>query len=274
MSLLTFKSVSFQEWPKYTRNEQFGATSNTPSLYHGSRPCLTRPAGTILRHYLPDDISPPHPVTAPTTPKRFGSAAISVLAVLMTLAGTPDSRAQSTNAEILQQLAVGCLPPDATSFRGLTVRSDRQHSFLDQAIVGSLANRGLDVYLEAGVDHDSTSNPAHTAFLTYFVREAVVRYERKGRRRISREIALEMGYILQDSTGRVAADSTCADAYSDEILRTQLDAVESESIPVTRGERPRGSWIRRYAEPVIVGAATAVAVYLFFNVRSDANDSP
>jgi hypothetical protein len=140
--------------------------------------------------------------------------------------------------------------------------------------VSGLRDSGKEVFLEIRPAlSDSASTSTGDAALTFFIQDARVKYEPDGRRHVTRSIDLELSFVLVGEASRVLADSTCSRQYDDRIRRADLDAVENESIPLTQGERPRRGWLRRYAEPIVVAGATAVAVYLFFNVRSDANDS-
>jgi hypothetical protein len=182
---------------------------------------------------------------------------------------------QETNADILERLAVECVQPVAEPYTTIVLNPDPVNPFLNQAIISALRDNGKDLFLasETAV-YDTTSLSPAEPLLTFFLEGATVDYRKKGRRTIDRSVGLRLSYLLTNRNSRVIADSTCFRSFSDEIAYSDLDAVETESIPLTKGKRPRQSWIRRYAEPIVVAGATAVAVYLFFNVRSDSNDSP
>lgn len=210
-------------------------------------------------------------------PGRIHSCRLVVLcAVLMAPVALPHGvQAQQTNAEIFRDMAVECLQPVVEPYSDLVLNTDRVNPFLNQAVISAFRDAGKGIFLHPEVAAgDSLALPSAHAYVAYFVEHGSVEYSRRGRRSIGRAVELQLSYLLSDAGARVIADSTCSRTYEDEISRSDLDVVETESIPITKGERPRRSWIRRYAEPIVVASATAVAVYLFFNVRSDSNDSP
>ncbi len=201
-------------------------------------------------------------------------ATVKGFALLFCLAFPATAAAQTTNADILRKLAADCIGPIATPYATLVVNPDPLNPFLTHAVVSRLRQDEKDIFLDPGAaPEDTARQTAEAVALTYFVDDAAVGYEARGRRRIERTLELQLSYLMTDVNARVLTDSTCTLKYEDLIARSDLDAVESESIPLTKGEHPRRGWLRRYAEPIVVAGATAVAVYLFFNVRSDANDS-
>ena len=182
--------------------------------------------------------------------------------------------AQTTNADILRRLAADCLSPVAAPYSSLTLHSDPLNPFLNQAVISQLRDSGKEVFLVMlPAVSDSLNRSPGDMSLTYFVQDARVGYEADGRRHVTRTIDLELSYLLVAPDSKVIADSTCTRRYDDRIRRADLDAIENETIPITQGERPKRGFLRRYAEPIVVAGATAVAVYLFFNVRSDADNS-
>lgn len=183
--------------------------------------------------------------------------------------------AQETNAHILRQLAGDCVGPVAEPFRTVVLRSDPVSGFLTPGVVAALTGPGRAVYVDPAAPADSLPGRPVDATISFLVDGVTIRYDRSGRRHVARTVELHLAYIATDASARVLADSTCAMSAQDVISRSSLDSIENPDIPLTTGRRPQRSWLRRYVEPAVVASATAVAVYLFFNVRSDTNsDSP
>lgn len=186
------------------------------------------------------------------------------------------TRAQATNAEILQEMAVQCVRPVATPYARLSLRPDPANPFLNQAVFNALTEDDKLLYLDT---KDRTVNSVAAAnevdaSLGFNVERVSIRYDRDGRRKVTRNIDLDLSYILVGPDRRILSNQTCSTSHADQIHRSQIDEVENQTMPLTQGVRPSRGWLRRYAEPVVIGAASAVAVYLFFNIRSDSNESP
>ena len=115
----------------------------------------------------------------------------------------------------------------------------------------------------------SDDSPITDAVVTFEIQEATVEYERASRSSISRTIKVQLsGLLLRDGTV-VSSVTDCPDTFHDEVNRDNIDAIEHAGIPETMGDIPKSGFLRRFGQPIVVGAASAVAVYLFFSVRSD-----
>ena len=212
---------------------------------------------------------------------------VTIRSVIPTLLGLPllvaaqifapaVARAQATNAEILQEMAVQCVRPLATPYARLSLRPDPANPFLNQAVFNALTEDDKLLYLDSKdrtIDSVAAANEVD-ASLGFNVERVSIRYARDGRRKVTRNIDLDLSYILVGPDRRILSNQTCSTSHADQIHRSQMDEVENQTIPLTQGVRPSRGWLRRYAEPVVIGAASAVAVYLFFNIRSDSNESP
>ncbi len=181
--------------------------------------------------------------------------------------------AQESNLEILQRLTVECVQPTVVDVASVSLRTDAAHGALDPAVISALrADNKRVAVANLSQARDSSELPVTDATLSYFVDRSSIRYARSGRRHVNRIIEMDLGYVLVSQGGEVMSDGTCSKSHEDRIGRNRIESVENDAIPMTKGQRPRRSWIRRYAEPIVVGAATGVAVYLFFSVRSDSNN--
>ncbi|NBC16002.1 MAG: hypothetical protein GVY18_01660 [Bacteroidetes bacterium] len=173
-----------------------------------------------------------------------------------------------TNLEVLQSLSVGCLAetvPD--SMRTLRLDAPEQMAYLRTALVGRWQDTGREIYVAA----DSATTPLPT--LDYAIETVDVTYERGGRRTVERTVTLALHYTLTTADGRLLRDARCRDAHTDTVRRDRLAALESAAHPETQADPPPGGWLRRYAQPAVVAAATVVTVFLFFSLRSDRVDN-
>ncbi len=192
-------------------------------------------------------------------------------AVLACLALMPLSAAfaQPTNLEAYQGLALRCLAeaPDTTQAFGLDAPA--QMPYLRTALAQQWRQEGRALFLADSLQH--VSGP-EIAWLRYKIEEAQVAYARAPGKQLVRTVTLALRYTFTAADGRLLREDRCRDTLTDTIRRSDREALEWDAFPETQGEAPRGGWIRRYLEPTIVAVATAVTVYLFFNIRSERTD--
>lgn len=181
---------------------------------------------------------------------------------LFVLLAAPAS-AQSTNLALYQDLAVDCLGGLPVDIDSLALEAPARMPFVRSALIGRWQDEGRSVFVA-----DSSRNVAH---LAYDIDDARVTYARQGGS-LARRVVLAMRYTLTAPDGRILADDRCAEHYSDVIPRSALAAVQDDAFAETQGETPEAGWFRRYLEPIVITAATAVAVYLFFTLRSNEAD--
>ena len=105
-----------------------------------------------------------------------------------------------------------------------------------------------------------------------FIEEARVGYARARRKQLNRTVTLALRYTFAAADGRLLGEARCRETFTDTIRRADRADLESEAFPETQGDAPRAGWMRRYLEPAVLAAATAITVYLFFNLRSDRTD--
>lgn len=172
---------------------------------------------------------------------------------------------QSTNLALYQDLAIECLAAVPGEVDSLSLESPTRMPFLRSALIARWQEDGRSIF-----EADSSRDVAH---LVYHIDDARVVYGRADGD-VARHVVLGMRYTLTAPDGRILADDRCAKDFSDVIPRGALAAVENEAYAETQADPPEAGWFRRYLEPVVITAATAVAVYLFFTLRSnEAEDS-
>ena len=183
---------------------------------------------------------------------------------------------QPSNGEILGRLVAHCVTSAASDTDSLILMPDQRYDFLRTAVVNALRGEGKAVFLalDAG-DQIAVEAAAHSGYwaLTYRVESSTIRYSSDDGE-LTRSVVVGTRILVTADKAEVVADTLCETDFSDEIAGADLDRMEVPASEITRGERPGKGWLRRIAEPVIVAAASAVAVYLFFNVRSDKDESP
>lgn len=173
-----------------------------------------------------------------------------------------------TNLEVLQSLAVECLsgavPDSMLAFR---LDAPEQRPYLRTALVRRWQGAGRRMYVTA----DSASTPLPT--LAYDAEAVEVAYARARRRAVERTVTLALQYTLTAADGRLLRDTRCRDTYTDTVPREAMATLESAAHPETQADPPPGGWLRRYAQPAVVAAATVVTAFLFFSLRSDRVDN-
>lgn len=174
--------------------------------------------------------------------------------------------AQPTNLEIFQDLAIACIEPVPGETRLFQLDATDSMPYLRSALVSQWNDTDYRVYLVDTLRAD----PLPT--LSYHVDEARVSYERLRRKRVARTVALTMQYSFVDADGILLQDNLCAKDEADTLAVSDLDRVESDAYPETTAPLPARRWLRGYLEPIILTAASAISVYLFFTLRSDSDN--
>ena len=86
-----------------------------------------------------------------------------------------------------------------------------------------------------------------------------------GDEKVPRILELKGNYLIKNSKETV---KTFEYFYADTISVDEIKSVENISYPFTQAEVPAEPFFSNLWEPVIAIGAAAVAVYLFFSVRS------
>lgn len=197
-----------------------------------------------------------------------GRGALIVAVLLSILAGAVPARAQETNRGIFERLARECLAELPAGVDTLAVDAPDQMPYLRSALIESWKSAGREIYR---ADH-SAAQASTLPRLAFSIAEAGVEYVAAGRRRLDRDVTLVLQYTLTGADGRIMVDEHCTRTASDAIRRADVARLEDPAFAETQGEPPRAGWVRRYVEPAVLAAATAVGVYLFFTLRSQSTD--
>ncbi len=167
-----------------------------------------------------------------------------------------------TNVEIYQDHAVACLiavPDTASAF---ALQSPGVMTFLETALVSRWTTAGAAVFRADSL----LARPLPS--LEYNVEAASVTYAAARRRRLARTVSLALQFSWTSSSGQILRSERCAKSGEDFILRREVLTLETPAYPETTGHTPPSGWTRRYLEPIALGAATVLTVFLFFNLRS------
>ena len=219
---------------------------------------------------MPDPFrqSGPPPQPPPVPPARCATAApafLVALAILGVCASARPGAAQPLNRVLFEEMAVDCLGTLPETEGDLILHAPEEMPYVRAVLVAAWQAEGRAIFLP---------DPARAGLrIAYAIEEAGVRYEKRRRKQLAREVRLVLRYDITDQDGRVLADERCALARSDFIARTQRTAVETEAWPETQGAPPRRSRVRRMLEPVVLTAAMTVTAWLFFSLRSSGEDS-
>ena len=174
-----------------------------------------------------------------------------------------------TNLEAYQQLAVRCLHDVPDTLQAFRLAAPPRMPYLRSALVDYWTHEGHTLFLADSTAQTTSPMP----LIRYAIEEASVTYARAGRRRFQRTVTLGLRYTLTTADGQVLLDDRCRDTFTDTIRRARRLDIESAAYPETQAEPPQAGWIRRYLEPALIATATAVTVYLFFNLRSRRADN-
>ena len=196
--------------------------------------------------------------------------ALMVLVCLAPTAWLP-ARAQPTptNLEAYQTLALRCLAHVPDTAHVVLLDAPTLMPYLRTALTDAWRSADRAIFLA-----DSSFQAAGPAAprLAYAIEQVGVGYERARRKRLNRTVTLALRYTFTTPEGRLLDEARCHETFTDTIRRADRAALESEAFPETQGTLPRAGWMRRYLEPAALAAATAITVYLFFNLRSDRSD--
>lgn len=171
------------------------------------------------------------------------------------------SSAQSTNREIFEELARECLTETTDTLHAFRLAAPDTMPYVRAALASEWNAGGKRVYVDG--------LPAETLpVLRYVVRHASVAYDRRGAGAVERDVRLTLHATLTRADGSVLDDHLCTLRRTQSLQGIHLSDLEDPLYPETRGDPPRGGWIRRYLEPVVTVGAIAVGIFLFFSLRS------
>ena len=171
-----------------------------------------------------------------------------------------------SNVDVLGDLAVGCIGHVPDTLSSFLLESSDKMQYLRPRLTQYWQERGHLVFLSDSLP--SAGRRGDLARLRYDPEEALVSYESADDSQLRRTITLAIAHSLVAASGLLLDDGRCRDEYSDTIGRSDVIRVQRDPFPETRAEiPPEGNW-KRWAEPVVLGAAVGVVAYLFFTIRS------
>ncbi len=183
--------------------------------------------------------------------------------VAFSFLGTDMAIAQPTNRDVIVSLVGNCVSNTIASDSSVAYSYSGSTGFIESGVVAAWLSEGKSVRV-----HDNASKEKHLEFQTTNI---AVQYRRSSRSTVDREVSVSTIGTVRDADGTIIESIDCPDSFRDTVDRHQLDSIEDSEIPLTQGTRPSRGFVRKYLQPVVVAAASAVTVYLFFSIRS--NDS-
>jgi hypothetical protein len=154
--------------------------------------------------------------------------------------------------------------PDSGTY-SLSVLPREGAYFLDLPLARLLDQRGLR----------RLESAAATLVMECGAEDMVVRYSDTradgffGPTVVDREVALTLQVVVTDrATQRVLLSQALSASAHDTIHVSDVERVEDDALPVTRGTVPPQGFFADFLEPVVFTAALGVAIYLLFTVRS------
>ena len=144
----------------------------------------------------------------------------------------------------------------------LSLTLGNAYSIFNNQIISSITKKNKSIV-------DSNIKDALT--INYVIDKAGVQYEDMfrdgllGDEKVPRILELKGNYLIKNSKETV---KTFEYFYADTISVDEIKSVENISYPFTQAEVPAEPFFSNLWEPVIAIGAAAVAVYLFFSVRS------
>ena len=171
-----------------------------------------------------------------------------------------------TTAEVYAHLAARCLVAVPDTAAALRLVLPEAMPYLAPPLIEAWQNQDRVIF------QGDSARMGSVPTLDVRVNEARIRYARAGRGRVARTATLELQYAFAGPDGAVIRAAACSETLTDEVPRGALPALELAAYPETQAPPPPPGWPRRYLEPAVLTAATAVAVFLFFSLRSDRAD--
>jgi hypothetical protein len=169
-----------------------------------------------------------------------------------------DSASYQTADEVLK------LVPEAA----LTTELGIYYTVFENQIFSGLSSRGLKLKRGAGITNDIPN-------LNFLIKNAEVKYgEQKrdwflGDFIVTREVLLQGSYLLtSNEDASLTKMNEFSFSYSDRVKVEDIEKIENRSFPFTSGILPEEPFFSSILEPVIAVSAAAIAVILFFSVRS------
>lgn len=172
------------------------------------------------------------------------------------------------NVEEIVDTLLQEIPADVDMHLAVRISGAEYSWIVEQAFLRTLQERDFTV-------RTASDESVNSIFFEFMVIELSVKYrkvdraEAFGNRTIERSVTTALaGKMYQRSTGELHYAGTIRKTTDDFIAKNDIERVEHAQISVTQGSRPPGGFMKKILEPAVVITATAIAIYLFFSVRS------
>ncbi|MFQ5798472.1 MAG: hypothetical protein ACE5H0_07245 [Bacteroidota bacterium] len=172
------------------------------------------------------------------------------------------------NVQLIVHTLLSQIPIDEDRQLAVKIHGVEHFWIVENAILNSLQERDFTV-------RTASDESVNSIMFDFTVIELKVRYQRRnrdgffGKRTIERSVSTVLaGKVYRRSTRELYYAGTVEKSAKDRIAIDDLPRVEHEQVNVTHGTLPSGGFMKKILEPAVVITATAIAIYLFFSVRS------
>lgn len=188
--------------------------------------------------------------------------------MIVLLAAASQAAGQASNMDTFEALAVACTEDLGDSAGDLVLDAPSRMPYVRSAIVAALQSQGRQVYL---ADSTFSERPDALSTFLYSIEEARVVYERIRKKRARRTVHFSAATALTSARGRLISDEICQQQFADTVAIADLASLQNSAYPETQAPIPEAGFARRFLQPLTLGAATALTVYLFFTLRSESS---
>lgn len=172
------------------------------------------------------------------------------------------------NVQLIVDTLLSTIPTETDSEFAVKIQGPNHSWIVENAFLNALRSRDVHVRTVSGETVNSILFDFGVIELKVSYRKAT-RDEISGKRTIERSVSTVIaGKIYRPTTGELYYAGTVERISKDRIAPEDVTHVEHEQIGVTHGSLPSGGFMKKILEPAVVITATAIAVYLFFTVRS------
>ncbi|HUX61275.1 MAG TPA: hypothetical protein VMV32_08175 [Ignavibacteriaceae bacterium] len=154
--------------------------------------------------------------------------------------------------------------PGESKYVKLNLNLGTEYSVFTNEAIGALKKRGIDIS-----ENKSPNSIVNTVNLT--IEKVNVIYKKMFRKSLLGDFYVPRFFTLSGSYSIIGKSTFVRKinySYSDTVNYDHLKNLQNESYPFTESEIPSEPFLSSFWEPVIAVGATAVAVVLFFTIRS------
>lgn len=141
--------------------------------------------------------------------------------------------------------------------------------WLENGLASWALERGIKVYYRSA--DQGIAAEQNLYFVELFPAAYSVDYlpaQGEGNDLFDRSIKMQLLVRVIDSNNQIVIVDNALKIYKDSIPADKVDSVEKDLFDFTKADRPRSLFQRLYG-PVLVSAATAAIIYLFYSFRSN-----